>query len=434
MNEIDFRKELASPPLTRNGFTEQLRNRIEQKIDGKTGWARWRLPVAGGVCLVLILAVSIPLLVSRFAGEPVGISANLAMDSGGSAGADLRGSSEGPAPSEAQPFRLKSALLIGLRTDRTDKDSRRHLDATNSSAYRTLLIAPERGRLVEAAEGSGVLVPYGQKFWKVETLSNETPSDVIRYLVAHPAEQPASPHSYADRPDVEMNHEEKLLFAGNQYISMSESEKTWDGNRMLEYDRVHVRTLPQVTDANRFDFSIQRPDEGYVSLQDIFGDVTAEWAEPDDVQGGKLSAAPTRAASLANDRNEYWTIARSRGQWVPQVALETEKPERGGQSFTLRNVALPLPESVVSHDSLCCSWQSIKKLEPEAVDAVSSPVNDVIAILTPDQIRVYEIGGSSEPLLVIDLMENEKLIMAQWATDPYIDLWITEAGKFLSES
>jgi hypothetical protein len=131
---------------------------------------------------------------------------------------------------------------------------------------------------------------------------------------------------------------------------------------------------------------------------------------------------------------ESWTISREAGHWVPKVAETNTATASFRDSYTLHGIPKTLQQKVVSHDTLCCSWLSIQSTWPQATDALASPMNDIVAIFQDGKMMFYPNGQASggQPLLTIDLMPGEQLVMAQWATDHYVQEWIDKANKYLS--
>ena len=126
---------------------------------------RWLWPAAGlcgaaGVCALYLLGG-----LSLLPGQ--GVQAGLAADLSPSA---VQFTPEATAAQARllEEINVKSGLLIGLRQD-AGTDTAANGAAGSPSSYRTLMLAQVDGQLQIAAQGNGVLVPYGQKFWKIES-------------------------------------------------------------------------------------------------------------------------------------------------------------------------------------------------------------------------------------------------------------------------
>lgn len=409
----DLRKQLESGPLERPGFSSKLQRDIEESIERKER----RKPKAGPVlCFAGIGAVAAALLLFPWGSLHTQSEALPAAD----AGITTTSTSVNQSPTP-----ITTALLIGLRTEQKPAEAQpgRSLKGMPYSTYRTMLIAPVRGQLRKTSEGSGILMPYKQNFWKIDSLVHRTTTDEFHYLSAHLADQPAKPESFPDLESEQLNRTETLLFAGNQYLSIAESEQTLRGNAPYQADRIWVRTLPQLKEGHTIQFYNKPVDKNHVSLSDLYGTN----ANIDSVLA-KLSSGLRGEVSP-----QSWTIAREPGQWVGKVAEIPSIASPAPDSYVLHDFPRELPEKVVNHDDLCCTWSGIKSSWPQATDALTSPLGDMIVIFEEGKLKFYPYGQApgSEPLLTLDLLPGEQLVMAQWATDHYVEEWIDKVDRYL---
>jgi hypothetical protein len=412
-NDLD--PKLSIDPLHKKGFSDELQSKIERAVDNE-GRVRHRMRPA---FLIAATAVAAAALIF-FPWELLHPQSKTSIAETALMAEDTEAIISSPPP-------ISSALLIGFRTDHEEKDPSRVLATVQYSSYRTMLIAPQRGELQKTAEGSGILMPYKRDFWKIDSLTHKTKQDEYHYLSAHLAEQPVKAQSFADDPQEEIHHVETLVFAGNQYLSVAESEEAWAGNAPTRNDRIWVRTLPQLTEGRNHDFATNKADNRHVSLSDVFG--SGLTGILDDLAGYRKSQAMKTEIT-----GESWTISREAGQWVPMVAETSASKASLPDSYTLHNFPKALPQKVVSHDTLCCSWPNIQSNWPKATDALSSPMNDIVAIFEEGKLKFFPYGQASGgmPLLTIDLNPGEKLVMAQWATDHYVQEWIDKVNKYLA--
>ncbi len=411
----DFQKQLEDGPLQQKGFTSKLQHDIEQTIRQKERSKSKVKPLLCVAGLGTVLAV-----VLFFPWHTMHTQSEAAALEGKMMPAAVTVSTPPPAP-------ISTALLIGLRTEHESAASGqgRVLSPLRYSTYRTMLIAPVRGQLQKTSEGAGILMPYKQNFWKIDSLTHITNKGESHYLSAHLADQPVKPERFAEPEDQEFNRVETLLFAGNQYVSIAESEAAWNGNAPYHADRIWVRTLPQLKEARTLQFYKKPVDKNHVSLMDVFGTSTS-------TDLAKMSSIEDNALSEVSGQS--WTVQREPGQWVGKVA---ETPKAGlsrPDSYVLRNFPRQLPDKVVNHDDICCSWNNIKSSWPQAKDALTSPLDDMLVIFEGDTLKFYSYGQApgSIPQLTLDLAPGEQLVMAQWATDHYVQEWIDKVGRYLS--
>lgn len=466
-SRFDFEKELASGPFPRKMFTDRLKRQIEDTIDRREKTPRRWLPLLSACSFMLcLLAVALWFdrspLPERNSTAPLGDRAEPTSGSFAMLSAEENGTAAG---------KMNSGLLIGLRTDGPD---------FAASSYRTLYIAPEKGEPVKVAEGNGVLVPYKQQFWRIEPefAVNETTNEIAIQLTAYPAEQAqgetaAAERIYGDISNVgsktgntsgdsnsndnysDSNNSnnaggkssrdkvvalsagfsvirtEKLMFAGNEYVAVAEAKAQAAEEPASSGKRVWVSRVPDLQsdygNGNMNDRSIgslaHRRQVALKELLSMLPDSERKAAESEWGQGG---GGPVIG--------ESWTIARRPGRWIAQAAEAVQV--NGRETVVLRDLPYPLPEAVVSHDSLCCSWNDLTERRNDAIDALSSPDGDMVAIFTNDAIAVYPIRVrgqiAEEPSLIVPLRPNEALIMAQWATGRYVDDWKQRVKRILA--
>ncbi|MEW9701044.1 hypothetical protein [Paenibacillus sp. SI8] len=411
----DLHKELESGPLQQSGFTSRLQKDIEQAIDRKERAKPRIKPLLCFSGLAVVAAV-----VMLFPWDSIHTES------------DAAALVETPAQAEAQaivssPAPISTALLIGLRTEHEATDSNRTLSSLRYSTYRTMLIAPVRGKLQKTSEGSGILMPYKQNFWKIDSLVNKTKTDEYHYLSAHLADQPVKEETFTDNPDEELTHVETLVFAGNQYLSIAESEEAWGGNAPYQANRIWVRTLPQLKEGHTTQFYTKPADKNHVSLTDLYGTTINKVLD-------NISIPPLPVEIRTEITGQSWTVQREPGRWVGKVAETTRSDSPSPDRYVLRDFPRDLPDKVVNHDTLCCSWSDIRSSWPNASDALTSPLNDMIVVFEEGKLNFYPYGQApnSEPQLTVSLQPGEQLVMAQWATDHYVQEWIDKVDHYLS--
>lgn len=444
--EHDWEKELSSRPFPAKGMDESLRRRVEEQLDRRQECRRrWFWPVTGGVAVTLAFAaawLSLPYLGNLIPSKPSPTAAALLQT------AKSEKLAAGTPPAEVAVPPVKTGVLIGLRQDNPQTDE--------ASTYRTVMLAPVNGEVTVAAEGKGILVPYGQKFWKIDTMSYQSPNDNIHYLVAYQADLPApqaaseavkAVNSSARQADEQVLHTEKLLYAGNQYVSVAEEEATSRGNITAASTQVWVRKLNQMTAypglSAKYSPQPAYESQGHITLQDIYGagarDILDQMKRTYDSlasvgESSNLSPAvkPGSGGQLDGDN---WAIIRQPGRWIAQVAEVNRSKTEQRESYKLFNYPEDLPEAVTTHDKVYSTWGEVKSLQPKATDLLSSPLEDMLVVWTDDEMVVYspaEPASASKALLHVPLRDGEQLVSAQWATGSYVGEWVTKTRKYLT--
>jgi hypothetical protein len=417
----ELKTNLASGPLTRHGFSDHLKRRIEKRIDEQCKRTSKRFALLSGVT-VACLAVAALFLWSGWQNpyflktmeESTGIPENKTT------------AANKPDSHADQPL-IRSALLIGLRTDHDADQSNEY------STYRSVLIAPEQNKLQKVAEGPGIFMPYKMDFWKIDTVNVDDPSGSSRVLNAVVASSKSGTAFSEKKTGNPLKLTEKLLYAGNRYVAVSQVFQTPDNHHNSRHEYVWVKELQHLADPNRqFNSPLQ---EAHVTLRDLFG---AAADQPLKELRPVAPAGPDgQRQNTANidGSGESWTIARKQGQWIPRLAIYESTSSNGSTGYRLRDIPLVLPDSVVSYDKLTDTWDNIQRINPAAIDAFSSPNQDIVAVVTDRDIAVYPYRGQNgtvpSSLLSLKLSPNESIVMVQWASEPYIDQWKQKAKLYL---
>lgn len=383
----DWFKGLEQDPFPARGFQPELKRRIMRELDKKPIKPKphFRFGVMAGVCS-LVICLLIILKVELFPAEnPI---ANEMASSASLPVAELMAKKD-----------VQSVLLVGLRQDGVDEQDQ----------YRSLMFANQDGRVRAVATGSGVLIPYGQVFWKLDqaedpqaegkTLHIEQMGTKTTKTLVDPKTEKSTEGAAADAQPEEVRSE-KLLYAGNKYLSLEVQDQRSNS------------TLWNV-DLKDYATGIQ-PSDSSLNL--------------DEFTDGRYFA-------------DMWTVVRQNGNWAPayQSSLDlqssTGKTTRTPYGITLTVGKPPLSDSLVNHDTLDRPWEEILKIEPAATDSVTSPDHDLLAIFTDSAIKLYEYTAKpgDEPLLTVSRNKGEQLVLVQWALEKYASKWIQAGQLALNE-
>ncbi|WP_040949157.1 hypothetical protein [Gorillibacterium massiliense] len=372
-NDEEWFGELSRNPFPKKGFTPELQRKIMREFDRKPVSKRRFYPIAGAALLLVILVFAGYRLAVEPTPEEISQTASVAIH-------EIAGTPE-------KTPDIRSVLMLGLRSDAK----------SSSPAYRTLVIAEQEGKMKTVAEGGGILMPYGQQFWRITSNENALGTGAAlqaRRIDADSASVSASAVNAVSAANTVVEPtvvSQALLFAGNRYLTLEEKDQSAN-----QGSQIHTRTV----------------------------DLKAYAASTTGATGFHLDevAGITGTSALAD-----WMLFRKEGRW--QVAEESSGGgifSPSGKEFSL--IPAILPESLTAYDSLNLTWEQVLKLEPDAKDAVSSPDKDMLAVLTTDKVVIYtfpsEKDNTAKKLLTVDKSNLESLVMSEWATEKYADKWI----------
>jgi hypothetical protein len=196
-------------------------------------------------------------------------------------------------------------------------------------------------------------------------------------------------------------HTEKILFAANEYVSIGQTSEVIAGNASSSISRAWTTTIPSLA-------AKRNP----VTLNEVL----------------QTKLTPIEYTT------DQWFVARSQGRWVAMAAESAPmKTAKGEISYDFRQVGVQLPKSVINHDEPCCTWTDIGTRFPDATDTFSSPSKDMTVVATAGLLLVFGSPSqlSGEPALSIKLKSKETVVMAQWATDHYVEEWAQKTAELL---
>ncbi len=395
MDDKELFEQLARGPLARNGFDERLRSRIMKEIEqpGRRRGPRFVPWARLGAAFAMVAAVLVG----------VGIwqaQSNGSIFESRTEGDKLQASSPSASATEAYTTENpRSVMLIGLRKDIPEDAGGRAV-----STYRSILVAPEDGKLTVDASLEGIYMPYKMKFFRIDAAMDSLGKG-MQTIAAVPAGE-ALPANVATDPAYRTS--EKLLFAGNKYVSLLQTKLSVDTSETK--NEVWVKDIEQLAPSAR-ESAAAAGDEPHHEL--------------------------TQLVPLSSTYADQWTIAREPGQWVGKVPNGTPNVVGKGAGLTIiadwKSIGLKLPQDVASYDTLWLDWDDIQAREPSAVDAFTSPTKDLLAVQTDDAIRVYayRMKESDMKPLSIPLQNGESVVMVQWAQDNYVDNWKTMLRQWI---
>ncbi len=243
-----------------------------------------------------------------------------------------------------------------------------------------------------------------------------------------------------------VEEDRKIVFVGNKYVSILSDFYYNTGGTLKPYFRdayvVEINTINRNfayvdPEASLCPGSSDIKELKKIAAPNIIGNEVSSYIEKykntniDENEQGLYGSSP----EIKNTSDEHgWSIVRKDSRWVPQIAKKWSFSNAStySEGLTLYDLPLSIPKSITSFNDLYPDWNSIKKSIPEAFDAVSSPTKDMLAVLTSDKLLIYAnpLEDMSEPELSLKL-NNESLIMAQWATGEYVQKWNAELSGIL---
>lgn len=127
---------------------------------------------------------------------------------------------------------------------------------------------------------------------------------------------------------------------------------------------------------------------------------------------------------------ESFGFERRNGYWVMKGRINYKNEnEEFFKDFQIKTTP---PKELIQYDELVIPWNIIKSKIPEAIDAFTSPNEDIVIIITRNEILIYPIVENDillNELGRIKLNNQDSIIMAEWGLGQYTSLWEEEFLK-----
>ncbi|MCD9021115.1 hypothetical protein [Cohnella silvisoli] len=384
MDDKELFEQLARGPLTRNGFDESLRRKINERLDNpkqrtnRAWFLRWNR-VSAAFLLVIVLLVG----VWSWREYP--------FDGDGNKGLNPEQSSalHETVTGDIKDVMPHSAVVIGLRDDGDQ--------GASGSTYRTVLVAPQDNELALIGSGPGIWMPYKTKFWKIDAVPDSLGKGT-QTLEASPAAR-LMKAAVSEEKLPSLRRTEKLLYAGNRFVSILQTTNVNQEGVAVDQSQAWVNEVAVLEPAMRVK-SKNILEESHFPLSKALG---------------------TNEAGTDIDQ---WAIVRESAAWVAKKSIDSPRIVSAADIQKWQTIPVQLTSDIVKDEPLALTWGEVLKLETTATDAFTSQDEDIVAIVTNDSIKLYPYKLPDAKPVTIPINSNESVVMVQWATQQkYVDNW-----------
>jgi hypothetical protein len=334
---------------------------------------------------------------------------------------------------------IGSAALASIVSSQGAVSSGLLLGYNEAGAYKTLWVAPQKGKLSLVRQGKDLLVPRQSGWWRVGSstvsakgLDNELTTK--QFIFASPASSTLRGTPPKLEPDCQEDETTNLLFVHEKYLSVENSGSGYCKGAAHPWaaSTLQVRDLDLVQKSGGTS-NITSPEPNFVELTD---------AIDEKAQAQFYKAGTAFYATLSTEQQDTfekspsptnWALIRRNGQWVLRGRL--------GYSYeAVRNVCcidfdtgITPTNTLVGHDTLAVPWKTLQNQNKNIIDAFSSPQKDVLFTLEKKQLTAYALqnGKVGAILLKVPFKNNVFPVMIEWANAGSVSRWTQEIGKFL---
>lgn len=307
---------------------------------------------------------------------------------------------------------LRSGILLGIKSYFYDE-----INQVDDWKYKTIWIRTNNRSIASVYEINDLLLPRKKGFWLVnverEDLNNSL-NDKINAIQKGKFKEEVFDDSaslfIASSFDLKArglypSMLKSILYIGNDYVSTEAIDLSNNKKTLQVYPIDYLQ------------------DEKAIKISDIIGE--------DGLRIFKESAQSIiKANSSILLNEESFGLARRNGYWIMKGRINYKSNDE--EFYKDYNIKTIPPKELVNYDELVIPWNIIKSKVPEAIDAFTSPNEDIIIIVTRDNLLIYSINNheiSQKELGRIKLNNTETIVMAEWATGRYTMLWEEEILK-----
>ncbi|NLV87786.1 MAG: hypothetical protein GX021_00260 [Tissierellia bacterium] len=301
---------------------------------------------------------------------------------------------------------LRSGVLLGIKSYDYDE-----INDEDNWTYKTIWIRTNNRNISSIYEMDSLLVPRKKGFWTIDVKRNKNDNSIIDEIKA--IEKRKYPEEYfddvklftfeygieMDLASIEPSIIKTILYIGNDYICVEETN--------LANNRKALKTYP-----------IDYLDNGKaIKISDVLGDEGLKTF----VEGAQ-SIMKSDSSMFLDE--ESFGLFRRNGYWIMKGRINYHVD--GEELYKDFNIKTIPPKELVNYDELVIPWNKIKSKIPEAIDAFTSPNEDIIIVVTRNNLQIYAIENneiSSKELGRVRLNSSDSIIMAEWSLGRYTTLW-----------
>ncbi len=293
---------------------------------------------------------------------------------------------------------LRSGVLIGVRS------------ADNT--YCTIWIYSKNREIKAVSYREQLLVPRAYGFWEVGGIQHMN-QRIYAVPFANSKLQliptnEAADNILADKPGA------KILFSGNDYIGIEYNLKL----NVLPIDNIRAGKEVKISDV-LLDSSFNVANEFKQARQDIVS----------SLDNDKLK-------NIVGEFDEgNFTLKRRNGHWILKSRLHF-KEDYNGHKYEDFDLNLVVPSTLISYDEMDIPWNNIKSKLPWTIDAYMSPNKEIAILASRDSLNIYPVQKRNivnKQLMKIPLSEGDSIIMAEWSTGKYADIWAKFVDRIFTD-
>lgn len=301
---------------------------------------------------------------------------------------------------QMEDYNSPVGVMLALKSTRQELEDGSYSDET----YRTLWISFKDNDIQPVLEKDYIVFPRMKGIWTIKKNVINDSNNHIEYFKANKMDG-AEGNITLDNIKTNTNNIYKnITFISNDYISM----EIYQGNNFENKFPVY-KTIP-IDNINS--------DKG-LSIEEIYSEEDKQQYKSNfDI---KLKSLTSQKEINSNLDYSNFKVDRLEGKWRLIGNIPSLDGENNPYTININPVG-----KILNYDRLLISWKEFKSKFPFIKDAYTSPNGRLAIVIVDNNLLVYEIEEDEinlNPLLNIDIKENEEVIMAEWANGSYVDSW-----------
>lgn len=304
----------------------------------------------------------------------------------------------------------RSGVLLGIKSVESSTK-----DKVPTYSYRTIWIAAQNKVLLPPREIEQLLVPRPTGFWKIEITKEKIYGGEADKIITYPIENGQLKASRSsDLVNTAFYFGQNITFIGNDYISLEYVDKSSSQKVYM------LKTVP-----------INKPSASRVTISDIYGEKAKDiliGSAKNYLQSSNLSK---EVQSLTKISDESFAVTRKNGHWIMKGRLDIDNNSKSG-NFNDYNINLSPVPKLANYDQMNLTWSDVKLRHPDCKDIFVSPNDDIAVLVLDSELLVYTIKDHKsldQNIGRINLGQGNSVIMAEWATGDYMDIWNRTVAK-----
>lgn len=297
-----------------------------------------------------------------------------------------------------------TGILLGLKKPATVSASGEIIP----SSYKTLWISMIDGKVQKPITLNGLLLPrMNGTFSDINMTDTNVAGNRTQTLVV--TNKNKNNQSITQKSTLLSNVNREITFVGKDYIGL----EYYDGNDFNDTDnKYEIIPVDNIESGQSLDISSLFGAKGkndYINSRNKF--ISSK------------SSSVLDNYNLNNDNMSNITMFRKNARWVLDGMLNSKTLGVPDLPF---DINISPVGTLVNYDSLNISWNRLKELNPNTVDAFSSPNENFVVLMDSNSINIYELSDgdiNEKPVMTIPIDNGSVAVMSEWATGDFVSLW-----------